>query len=90
MTDENAQFLKERDEALLSMDLVKINAMTKKFSGPVLLDDEVGWCAIHKARTAITNFPADEKQKSKAWLAAHGYEPWGDASDIPGQAKGDG
>ncbi len=77
-TDEIAAFVRERNEALLSLDLAKINTVAKKFGGQELPDSEVGWAAIHKARTAIPEFPSDEKQKSKDWLAAHGFEHWDD------------
>ncbi len=66
------QFVTDRDAALLSRDLAKITASMRKYGSPELPDSEVGWRAIHKARTGIRNLSADEKQKSKDWLAAHG------------------
>lgn len=74
MTDpEIAEFVRERDEALLSLDLDVIKAYCRKWGAPEMKDDLVHWAGIHKARTAVTNFPADEKQKSKDWLAIHGF-----------------
>ena len=66
-------FVRERDEALLSLDLAKINAYMRKYGSPELPDTVVGWAGVHKARTGIRGFPEAEKQKSKDWLAAHGY-----------------
>lgn len=71
-------FIRDRNEALLSLDLKKINAYMRKYGSVELPDNEIGWRAVHKARTAILDLPADEKQKSKDWLAAHGSQHWGD------------
>lgn len=66
-------FVRDRDEALLSLDEAKIRAYMVKYSiRNIATTDEAFWRAIHKARTGIKNFPADEKQKSKIWLAARG------------------
>lgn len=70
-------FLNDRNEALLSLDIDKINAYLRKYGSPELSNDEVGWRAIHKARTAITAFSESERQKSRDWLAEHQSEAWG-------------
>ena len=75
-----ANFVRDRDAALLTLDLSKINAYMRKYGSPELPDNEVGWRAIHKARSAIVNFPADEKHKSKTWLFEHGSQHWDDTS----------
>lgn len=74
-----AEWLRERNDALLSLDEARIKAYMRKYGLPVLPNPEVFWRAVHKARTAITSFPAEEKQKSKAWLFAHGSAHWDDA-----------
>ncbi len=69
-----AEFLKDREEALLSLDLAKVNAYRAKYGDGPMPDDETTWVAIHKARTAITTFPEDAKQASREWLSARGYK----------------
>ena len=76
--DRVKQFVKERDAALLSLDLKQINAFAKKWVAHELPDNEIGWRAIHKARTAITTFPLAEKEASKKWLVEHNSEHWDD------------
>lgn len=66
------EFLADRQAALLSMDMATVNAFMRKYGSPKLPDDETGWAAVHKARTAIIGFPAGEKAKSAEWLAARG------------------
>ena len=73
------EFYRQRYAALLSMDLATINAYLRRWGSPIVLtDDETSWGGIHKARTALPDFPADEKAKSKVWLAEHGYYHLGD------------
>lgn len=72
-----AEFVRERDEALASCDLERVNAYAAKYGGPKLPDNVVGWAAIHKARTGILSLPEPEKQKSRDWLAAHDMEALG-------------
>lgn len=66
--------VQDRNAALLSLDLTKINAFNAKYGAPILEDNEMGWHIIHKARTAITSMPKEDKDLSKAWLAARGYK----------------
>lgn len=73
-------FVKDRDAALLTLDIKTVNAYLRKYGSPELPDNETGLCAMHKARSAIVNFPADEKQKSKDWLKARGFKHWDDAA----------
>jgi hypothetical protein len=65
------EFVRERDEALLSMDKEKILAYMKKY-GVRLPPDELFWLIVHKARTGATSLPMAERAKSKEWLIAHG------------------
>jgi hypothetical protein len=65
-------FIKDRREALLSMDRKKIESYCKKYGVPVSDNDEVFWMAIHKARTAMLKFPANEREKSRNWLHERG------------------
>lgn len=72
------EFLRKRDEALLSLDETKIRAYCREFGVKMPSHPEVFWRAVHKARTAITTLPMAERQKSKDWLTKHGSEHWGD------------
>lgn len=77
------QFVKERDEALLSMDENKIRAHFLKWNKKELPKDlEVFWMTIHKARTGATSLPMAERQKSKQWLSEKGLHSLDDG-DIP-------
>jgi hypothetical protein len=72
--DEIAAFVKARDEALLSMDLPRINAYLAAYgSNLILKDDEIGWMAVHKARTGATSLPQSERETSVKWLSERGY-----------------
>lgn len=68
-------FIKERDEALLSLDRDKIEAYLRKYQVPVPQDDEVFWRGVHKAVCAIKNAPESAKKASKEWLREHGSNP---------------
>lgn len=62
------QFIKDRNAALLSLDRSIIVAYAEKYHIGLPDCDEVFWASIHKARTGVTDFPEEEKQKSKDWL----------------------
>lgn len=71
------QFVKERNEALLSLDKKKIKAYMKKYHVRFEPADEtVFWAAIHKAIIGINTATAEQKAKSRDWLAAHGFKPY--------------
>lgn len=74
-------------ERLLSVPFAELNygaimAFLKRTSGWAPSHPEVGWRAIHKARTAMTGLPMVERTLSKRWLIAHGSEPYDDG-DVP-------
>lgn len=66
------QFLKDRNDALLSMDKEKITAYLRKYGSPVAQSEEIFWAGVHKARTACLQLPTEERRKSKEWLAERG------------------
>lgn len=68
-------FIKERDEALLSLDRSKIEAYLWKYQIPIPQDDEVFWRGVHKAICAIKSAPESARKTSKAWLREHGSSP---------------
>ena len=68
-------FIKERDEALLSLDRSKIEVYLRKYQIPIPQDDEVFWRGVHKAICAINSAPESAKKASEAWLREHGSSP---------------
>lgn len=67
-------FVKERNEALLSLDRDKILAYMKKYQVSTPTDDnEVFWASIHKAILVISA-PEDKKEQSRKWLREHGFK----------------
>lgn len=65
--------IKERDEALLSLDKDKILAYMHHWDITPPKNELVFWGGIHKARLASTGIPPEEKEKSRVWLKAHGF-----------------
>lgn len=68
-------FIKERDEAILSLDRGKIEEYLKKYHVPIPQDDEVFWRGVHKVVCAIKGAPESTKKASEAWLHEHGSSP---------------
>lgn len=71
------ELVADRREALLSMDKEKILAYMRKYGVPLPSNDDVFWISVHKARTADLSLPDDERQISREWLAARGYQAMG-------------
>lgn len=69
-----SQFLKDRDEALLSLDKCKILAYAEKYGARLPQSDEIFWASVHKARLNIKNFPESEKEISRKWLCENGFK----------------
>lgn len=70
------KFVKERDEALLSLDKDKIMAFMDKYNIPVPRDETVFWAGIHKAIINTIKSTADQKINSIMWLTEHGFSPY--------------
>ncbi len=70
-----AKFVKERNEALLSLDRKKIERYCKKYGVTLPNNDEAFWLGVHKARCAIADLPLEERRKSVRWLHEHGSRP---------------
>ena len=68
--------LKERNEALLSMDEQKIKNYMRKYgeSESISDNDTIFWASVHMARIGITDIPEEEIEKSKQWLISHGLK----------------
>lgn len=72
------QFIKDRDEALLSLDKDKIVAYAKKYNVRMYFYDnnpEIFWTSVHKAITINNNLPYEFRLKSKKWLMDHDSQP---------------
>ncbi len=68
-------FVRERDEALLSLDLSKVRVYAQKYKTPFPEDDELALATVHKAITALSNASEEAKAKSLLWLAERGMRP---------------
>lgn len=78
-TNEIEQYVKERDEALMSLDNGKIKAFFAKFNGSGEPPrDDVFWVAVHKAITGASTLPIEFRRKSKVWLEERGFKSFDD------------
>lgn len=69
------EFNKERNEALLSFDEVKIRAMVLKFNGHDMpTDPKLFWASVHKAITGCLQLPLAFRQAAKNWLSERGLK----------------
>lgn len=67
--------IRDRDEALLSMDKVKIIRYLEKYGEEIgwSKNEDLFWLTIHKARANLFSLPIEEQEKSKQWLSEHGF-----------------
>lgn len=73
------EFLRERDEILLSLDgdyidTEKLDAYCRKYDMPIPLNNKVVLAGLHKARFHWTKCPADKREDSKRWLKKNGFK----------------
>ena len=75
-------FVKERNEALLSLDKEKIDTYLKKCNPKCIIpkDDKVYWAGIHKAICNLflvpdNNISLEKFDKSYNWLIENGFCP---------------
>ncbi len=71
-------FVKERNEALFSLDRKKIEAYLIKYGETAICQapDLVFWAAVYKAICHIKDAPEAIVSKAKAWLHEHGMSPY--------------
>lgn len=73
-------FVRERNEALLSLDKEKIAAYCEKYQVNFPVKDEhMYWRSVHKAISGLVGLKGEQLQvqrKSVEWLLAHGYTPY--------------
>ena len=69
-----ASFVKERNDALFSLDRKKIEAYCAKYGDNDSADvpDVIFWAGVYKAICVIKNAPEDKVQIAQTWLKAHG------------------
>lgn len=70
------KFIRERNEALLSLDEQKIRAYMKKYGvyfGPK--NETVWWAGVHKAILGISSITPEQRERSEKWLIEHGFHP---------------
>ena len=73
-------FVKERNEALLSLDKEKIIKYMKKYNIKYPKDEETFWAGVHKSICNLFLVPENEIsleqfEKSYEWLEKNGYRP---------------
>ena len=74
-----ADFVKERNEMLLSGDIDRALAFWEKWSPEFKPSSRlVAEAAMHKARTADASLPIEARRESKQWLTAHRLESFDD------------
>lgn len=75
-------FVKERNEALLSLDEKKIDAYMKKYN-PLIKkpkDKKIYWASVHKAICNLflvpeNNISIEQYERSYKWLQENGFNP---------------
>lgn len=78
------EWQKERDEALLSMDVKTFRIFYGKwmakgiYTKPLPRDNKIVEMSIRQAVLALENAPEEKKEEAKAWLREHGCSdnPW--------------
>ena len=68
-------FVKERNDALFSLDRKKIEAYCAKHGDTETaeLPDQLFWAGVYKAICAIRNAPEDKVREARTWLTSHGF-----------------
>ena len=69
------RFVKERNEALFSLDRKKIEAYLIKYGETEVLHepDVIFWVGVFKAICGVKEAPKDIVDKAHVWLKEHGY-----------------
>lgn len=70
------KFIKERNEALLSLDKQKILAYFDKYEIERIEGEELFWLTIHKSILGIEGITKEQRERSVKWLTDRGYKAW--------------
>jgi len=65
------EFLKDRRDTLLSLDVAKMRAYAKKWGARVPSSDGMCLWSMHMARTVCFDLPDGERDLSSDWLSLH-------------------
>lgn len=66
-------FIKDQNEALLSLEREKILKYCKKYNVHIPKNDKIFWANIHKARLQVTDLSEEDKELSRKWLIENGF-----------------
>lgn len=68
-------FVKERNEALFSLDREKIEEFSRKYceTDDADVPEEIFWAGVFKAILGINCSPPELVTQAKSWLHEHGY-----------------
>lgn len=74
------EFIKDRNEAFISMDKEKIIAYCKKYEITMPEEENDFWAGVHKVICNLflledSPISIEQYNKSYEWLATHGYSP---------------
>ena len=89
---ECATFVRERDEAMLSLNEETIRANSRKWNGGVdsLPKDRLTfWVTVHKTITACTGISIEKRAESKIWLEDRGFSSMDDGEIGMGPSLGE-
>jgi hypothetical protein len=76
-----SDYLAERDAMLLKCDVDAMEAFQRAHGLTVASSWKASEIGLHKARTAATSLPREERLKSWHWLTQRGYTPL--SEDLP-------
>ena len=82
-------FVKERNEALFSLDRKKIEAYMIKYGETEIAQtpDVVFWASVYKAICSIKDAPEAIVSKAKTWLHEHGMDSKRESSPMSGRSS---
>lgn len=68
-------FVKERNDALFSLDRERIEAYMRKYGEAEATDlsDEIFWASVYKAICGIMDAPEDIVETAQSWLSTNGF-----------------
>lgn len=69
------KFIKERNEALFSLNEKKIRKYCKKYGVTIPRNEEVFWRTIYKTVCNVEDTPQEVKERAMEWLKEHGSTP---------------
>lgn len=69
------RYVRERNEAFLSLDKKKILKFCKEWHICAPKDETVFWCGVHKVIVNTDAATEEQKRNSLEWLKEHGFSP---------------